>query len=317
MQTTNKQIFVFEITSKCNLACKYCYNVWLQNQEYEKGDLDLATFKKILNQLIKDTEIYAIALAGGEPLLNKEILQIAKYAREKNIRVIIASNGTLFSAELISDFVKIQIRDFVISMPSLSAEKFQKLTEKQNLSALKKSLIMLRKLNCNIALAFTATNLNLTEIEKVFKFAQVLGVTELQINRFCPGGRGLQHEKELRISNSELEQFLIKINQLADNQTLKTVITITCEPCIFEHKKFPNLKFGKCECGLRKWTIDWNGNLRVCEQDEKIVENLLENSFFQIIQNKYVAEFNSNNLKKECEKCMDYKICRGGCRFAR
>lgn len=86
---------VFEMTTACNLRCKYCcygegYDTF-DSRRGKRGDLDFSTAKTILDYLVdrfklsKETqsiqEPFAISFYGGEPLMNfSRIKEIVEYA---------------------------------------------------------------------------------------------------------------------------------------------------------------------------------------------------------------------------------------------
>ena len=86
-----------EPTNRCNQKCIMCprnepdYNIpW--------GDLSLENFKKILEQLPGTTDMLLNGL--GEPLINKDLPAMIKYASHQGINVGINSNCALITREL-------------------------------------------------------------------------------------------------------------------------------------------------------------------------------------------------------------------------
>ena len=69
-----------ELNYKCNLNCKHCFNP--KNMDEYFISFDKA--KKIIDEAYI-SNIYGIALTGGECTTNKDFLKIAKYVREKRM----------------------------------------------------------------------------------------------------------------------------------------------------------------------------------------------------------------------------------------
>ncbi len=114
--------FCLEISSTCNLRCKYCFNVEKKNKLMSKEDI-----KEILDFLIdkyKHKDKYFIDLSGdGEPLTNIEgILYVASYAKmkqeeiRKEINVSFVTNGTLLTKETIEKIQNTEIILYGISI---------------------------------------------------------------------------------------------------------------------------------------------------------------------------------------------------------
>ena len=68
-------IMIFSITNRCNLHCKGCYHWAL----HESGQAEMSE-EKMRSTIVqaKELGIYFMALAGGEPLIRHEILDIIK-----------------------------------------------------------------------------------------------------------------------------------------------------------------------------------------------------------------------------------------------
>ncbi len=84
-------------TNDCNLRCKYCYAEAGKNKDY----LSFETFKNAMEYVDKNK--LSIQFAGGEPLLNFELIRkIHNYLKENRIKASlnIQSNGSLISQEL-------------------------------------------------------------------------------------------------------------------------------------------------------------------------------------------------------------------------
>lgn len=84
----NKKVLFLDITSKCNLRCKHCYN----NRYFESKE-DSFDYTEFL-EIIKNYKLERIHILGGEPLLSPYLFDIVEYANLKNITVSINTNGT-------------------------------------------------------------------------------------------------------------------------------------------------------------------------------------------------------------------------------
>lgn len=80
---------IWNITSRCNLSCKYC------NWGTRKGP-ELGT-KEIINLVGEAASAGTkfINFSGGEPLLREDLPEIINFCKKKNIYVSVVSNGTL------------------------------------------------------------------------------------------------------------------------------------------------------------------------------------------------------------------------------
>lgn len=84
---------IFETSSICNLSCRMCF---INQINRKPGILSFEIFKKVLDNT---SGIERVSLNNwGEPLLNKELFKMVKYAKEIGVRdVIFTTNGTLLN----------------------------------------------------------------------------------------------------------------------------------------------------------------------------------------------------------------------------
>lgn len=87
----------FEITSQCNLLCKHCYNASSSKNHVQlsrKNILECLNFFSIKG-------VKNLSISGGEPLIHIDIKEILHDAHERNFQILLATNGTLLSKEII------------------------------------------------------------------------------------------------------------------------------------------------------------------------------------------------------------------------
>jgi MoaA/NifB/PqqE/SkfB family radical SAM enzyme len=92
-------ILIFSITNKCNLDCKGCY----QKEFHPSTEQELNADKlKEITQEAKKLGIYFFVIAGGEPLIRPEMLQITQEYPE--IIFLVFTNGTLIDESMVKQF---------------------------------------------------------------------------------------------------------------------------------------------------------------------------------------------------------------------
>ncbi len=86
-----------EITSRCNLRCRYCY--FFDNAAVEYADLStdewLAFFKEC-----GQCAVMNITLQGGEPFVRKDLPELLESIARNRMRFSILSNGTLIDDDI-------------------------------------------------------------------------------------------------------------------------------------------------------------------------------------------------------------------------
>jgi len=120
----------------CNFRCKFCTtgdHELLAKYERPKGFMTFELFKKIIDDLtqfenkVKDLIFHK----NGEPLLHPDIVQMIKYAKEKDVanRTILVTNASNFTPRLAREIAGSGIDYIQISMQAVSDEGYKKVSQ--------------------------------------------------------------------------------------------------------------------------------------------------------------------------------------------
>ncbi len=94
-------LLIISITSICNLSCAGCYSKHLHRDTQK--EMDVQRFQEIVTEA-RSLGVSIILLAGGEPLVQKDMLEMA--AKFPDIMFPIFTNGLLIDNEYIAFFKK-------------------------------------------------------------------------------------------------------------------------------------------------------------------------------------------------------------------
>ena len=92
-----------EVTSRCNLRCRYCY--YYDNPAVEYRDLHKSKWLQFFDELGR-CAVMDVTLQGGEPFIRKDLPQLIAGIVRNRMRFSILSNGTLIddaSAAFLAD----------------------------------------------------------------------------------------------------------------------------------------------------------------------------------------------------------------------
>ena len=191
---------IISVTNKCNLQCKGCYS----NLRSSSFDLEITSEKlsNIIAQSI-DLGISIILLAGGEPLIKKDIIDIA--GNFPRIIFPVFTNGLLINDQVVNKFKK--FRNIV---PVISIEGHINETDSRRGIGIYKILLeKITKFHQNklfFGLSITVTKTNLREViskDFVNRFIEI-GCKLFFYIEYIPIVKSTEH---LIISNQERKQL--------------------------------------------------------------------------------------------------------------
>lgn len=202
----------WEITSRCNLRCIYCFSSSGPDRPASEMDTDEA-FTVI--RRLKDAEVLSVWIGGGEPLIRDDILRILKFLRRNDFFVQLSTNGILLHGkkELIS-----QISDLVdevhIPLDGATPE-----THNKQRGGYRKVVEVIREFtNLDKTLVSTGTvvtKINLGEIDSIIEQARSLGVNAWVWSPLFPIGRG-ETLKHIMLTKEDLVYLYKKLTKIAE-----------------------------------------------------------------------------------------------------
>jgi hypothetical protein len=85
-----------EVTKACNLACEGCYR-----ENHPKAHKPLDEIKRDLAVFRKYRKTDGISIAGGDPLLHPEIVEIVRLVAQQGLKPLLNTNGLALTKELL------------------------------------------------------------------------------------------------------------------------------------------------------------------------------------------------------------------------
>ncbi|RJQ46356.1 MAG: radical SAM protein [Nitrospiraceae bacterium] len=318
----------WEITRRCNLKCVHCRS---SSEMEAKGHPDFPTEEAY--RIIDDIASYAkpvMVLSGGEPLLRKDVFDIAKYGTEKGLRMCLATNGALVTNEICEGMKASDIKMVSLSLDGSTEEVHDNFrNQKGAFAGVIKATELFNKHGIKFLINSSFTKRNQKEISRVYKLAKELGATAWYMFMIVPTGRGEEIMNEL-ISKEDYEELLKWHYEMEKNEK-DLLVRPTCAPHYYrvvlqkqkeEGGKFERrtLKFSTggskgCLAGQLICLIDVDGNVLPCSYFPKAAGNIREKSFKDIWENSELFKDmrNFKGYKGRCGSCEYVNVC-GGCR---
>jgi MoaA/NifB/PqqE/SkfB family radical SAM enzyme len=181
-------ILIFSVTDRCNLQCKGCYHLALR--QAPGPEMSEEKIRSILAEA-RELGISFAALAGGEPLVRREIIGIT--ADFPEIIFLVFTNGMLLDDELLTE-LKGQ-RNFV---PVISLEGWQEDTDSRRgkgvYESLREIIEKVKKANLfwSVSLTVTCSNFAIVTDTSFIKFLHKLGCKLFFFVEYTPVKEGTE-----------------------------------------------------------------------------------------------------------------------------
>lgn len=280
----------FEIESRCNLDCKFCYDHIKDSLLLKHCNYDTNKILMVLDKLFSNTKVESIALSGGEPLLRHDLEEILKHIQKYRVPTILTTNGTLLTEQKIIRYMKLGVITFQISLHSAEREVHNHITGRPSWEDTITSIIRTTQNGGYVVLVFVATRLNLTHFKDVLKIAAICGIGKVFFNRFLPGEQRNKINKQgLSITDkSLLKRVLHESNDFARSNNIKISLGTPIKLTDKEQKKLDCIEPTSCpiDTNQQRFILDAKGNIRQCIQNQAVLGNLLKEDISTILQRK-------------------------------
>ena len=111
-----RPVVVWNMTRSCNLKCIHCYSS-SRNIRYS-NELTTDEGKKLISDLAAFGSP-VLLFSGGEPIIREDIPELAEFAVDRGMRVVISTNGTLLTKEMAYNFKKIGVSYVGVSIDGM------------------------------------------------------------------------------------------------------------------------------------------------------------------------------------------------------
>ena len=335
------KVIAWESTRACNFSCVHC-----RAKAQRLPDPKQLTTQEalvLMNQIAEFCKPILI-ISGGDPLLRKDVFEIASHASSLGIKVVMSPSGSDITPEVTNKIKASGIKMISISLDGSRPEihdSFRQVPGAFNMAL--KSLRNARRDELPFKINTTVTQHNLRDLSNILKLAAKLGATAWDVFMLVPTGRG---KVEMEITPEQYEETLHLI--YTSNLASPIPIKMTCSPHYnrvvvqreresknehshaMESKQGPpssvenshppshassQMRGRGCMAGNGFCFISHVGDVFGCGFLPVPAGNVLQRDFKQIYQESplFIELRNYNLLRGKCGMC-EYKTICGGCR---
>jgi 12,18-didecarboxysiroheme deacetylase len=214
------------MTRRCNLKCLHCYSSSrnipyrdeLTTEEGKALLADLATFGSPV-----------ILFSGGEPLIRRDLPELARFAVERGMRAVISTNGTLLTPERIRLFREIGLSYIGVSLDGLKEthDFFRGVpgTFARTMRGIRDS----RDAGIKVGVRFTVNRHNVKDVPAIFDLLEAEDIPRCCFYHLVYSGRGsalveedLSHDETRRL----LDLIMDRTRDLFEKGLEKEILTV-------------------------------------------------------------------------------------------
>ncbi len=288
------------VTNRCNLNCVGCYS--MNDSRNIAKDKSLAFIKKEVDELVRHN-VKTIVISGGETLIRKDIVDICKYIKDREVKeLILITNGTIVNNHVLKHLNK-YVDEISVSIDTFDNKTKGYIRDDGIHDRIIKNINKFLEHDFKVNILPTIHQKNVKDMYKFKELADRLGVsisfsmiTTDNSNQYSSLIFNKEGLNDLSIALSELNGVTCDVNAYKSLETNKScgvgdgVIAISSDGDIYP-------------CHMLMLEGMSLGNLKDITLSDAIESQ--QNSFFK----NYIVD----DLKG-CKNCNVRYLCGGGCR---
>jgi radical SAM protein with 4Fe4S-binding SPASM domain len=313
---------VLELTYLCNHQCVFCSCPWYGGRYERLPELAVSEWKDLLSALAREG-VTEIAFTGGEPLLKEGWREIVRHASELRTHVAsnascesgrpgvhLISNGRAMTDDALRFLADLGVQ-VMFSLPGL--DTYAEHTGGEGPDRVLGLFERAANLGLTTTVGVTVTRWNLYEVYSTIGEALLAGASELLLNRFLPGGRGLAHWRDLALDRNETAQMLAEAEAALRASGRWGHVGTELPRCGFDPGRQSRLQVGTlCGAAHLFFAVDPSGFLRVCNHSPTRLGHWTEMNrlWEQPLWRRFALH---QHAPTGCEGCPLAYVCDGGC----
>ncbi|MCX5907710.1 MAG: 12,18-didecarboxysiroheme deacetylase [Deltaproteobacteria bacterium] len=221
-----KPVVVWNVTQRCNLKCVHCYSK-SQNREYG-GELSPEEGKALVEDLARFGSP-VILFSGGEPLLRKDLLPLARRATDLGMRAVISTNGTLITKAMARDLKEIGLSYVGISLDGIEETHDHFRGMPGAFAAALKGIRHCQEAGIKVGVRFTMNRRNVQDIPAIFSLLEKEEIPRACFYHLVYAGRGSQliaEDLNHRETRAVLDRIMDRTQSLHQRGKAVEVLTV-------------------------------------------------------------------------------------------
>lgn len=312
IQYLSAPVFVWwDVTYACNLRCKQCYS---GSGKVHPNELNTKEAKDVIKQLA-EMKVFYIYFLGGEPLMRKDLFELAGYAHECGIATVMSTNGWFVTSRIAKNLEKSGFMHVRVSIDGVTAETHDIIRGVRGSFNRAIRAVQFLKQTSIPRIGITPTVLadNVDEVPALIELALKLQVDEMQLVQLCARGRGSTAQPASIAKLVALRKIFENYrHQLAGKLNLSATEGISNEEIWVDKTSSFLPEFWGCPAGRTCLAIEAEGTIQPCILYNQSAGNIRQRSLKGIWRRSPLF-LKMRTPAEVCMACQYVKVCSGEC----
>jgi AdoMet-dependent heme synthase len=228
-------VISWNLTYRCNLACEHCYldaggtpQVGTENFA-DRSELGTEECFRVIDDIAAFAPECLMILTGGEPLLRRDILEIVRRAAERELWVVVGTNGVRITENLAGRLAEAGARGLSLSLDALDPDRHDRFRKVRGAwQNTVEGAEILNRTGLPFIVQTTAGSHNLGELDAIADFAHDrLAAKVWNLYFLVPTGRG-QFVSDM--TPAQYDEVLVSLYRIQRKYDRRMLVNAKCAP---------------------------------------------------------------------------------------
>ncbi|GHI03939.1 hypothetical protein AQI88_08310 [Streptomyces cellostaticus] len=305
----------WNITSICNLRCDHCLS---RSGKKQPGELTHAQAMQLVDELVEN-RVFFLYIAGGEPLLRKDLFQVIERARAGGVRVYMATNGTYMTPEKAARIRDLELEDVLVSLDGVDArthDRFRRVPGAYR-DALR-AMDTLLDAGVRMSVGTVVCRQTISQLDGMFDLLKDKGVPVWRLTGMCPVGRGHEIYYQTGLGVDEIRHLAGFVEAHTGDPAVRVHLDDPLPMKIWALQGKASVQPAKCGAGRALCCVQYDGSVTPCVLFDHPVGNIKGSSLGEVWRTapffSDMRAVDADTLTGKCTSCSKAVDCNGACR---
>ncbi len=308
-----------ELTDRCNIKCRHCYNFWRNEDVEKKSVFTFQTFDRFL-EMVLEAEVFHVVLTGGEPFLNFEVLEYAlKRLTENGVSHSVNSNLMLASEDKIARLRDAGLDHILTSLNSFNPQTNDFMAQQEGAyEKILRGITIARSMEIRVSLNMIVSQTNKEDVYGTGSLASQLGCQRIFATRTVPSVSLAKPESsDTSMEIQDIKKVLNDLIRVQDDFKIGVGTLVSYPLCLLgDLAKYSALVGRGCPAQSgNRMSVNPDGQAHACVHEESGYGNIYEEGIKKVFK-KMQKWHDGSYFFKDCGNCDYLSVCRSGCRMS-
>ncbi|WP_428266848.1 radical SAM/SPASM domain-containing protein [Haliangium sp.] len=303
-----------QLTNRCDAGCRGCYTAATPRGDH--GEWGLDEWKRAVD-VLADMGVFHLALGGGESALLPWLAELAAYARSRGLVPNLTTSGLTGLDHVLSALP--WLGQINVSMDGLD-QNYAAVRGVDGFAQADRAIQALRARTSEVGINVVITRANVDRIDELFAYARRRRLSEVELLRFKPSGRGARQFAAMTCTDRQHRDFLPSVLAACRRHGVRARVDCSYTPMLAHHRPDPallaSLAVYGCTGGDFLIGVKAAGQVSACSfaapppgrpRADHLAAYWREHDAFGPFRRWRAAE-------EPCRSCSYHELCRGGCK---